>query len=198
MTDYRKLFDLNGKTAVVLGAASGIGKSSAEALANLGAQVLCADRDRERVEATVAGIRAAGGRADAIATDAALPGDVSSLAEAAKAHFSRVDIAVTTPGLNIRKTILDYTEEDLDRVLNLNIKGTVYFFQAFGRIMMDQGAGQSDRLFFGARGHDRAGPRGSTAPPRPRSSSWSRALRRRSAALACASTRSLQALLRRR
>ena len=87
MTDYRKLFDLNGKTAVVLGAASGIGKSSAEALANLGAQVLCADRDRERVEATVAGIRAAGGRADAIATDAALPGDVSKLAEAAKAHF---------------------------------------------------------------------------------------------------------------
>jgi NAD(P)-dependent dehydrogenase (short-subunit alcohol dehydrogenase family) len=39
--------------------------------------------------------------------------------------------------LNIRKTILDYTEEDLDRVLNLNIKGTVYFFQAFGRIMME-------------------------------------------------------------
>jgi NAD(P)-dependent dehydrogenase (short-subunit alcohol dehydrogenase family) len=139
--DYRKLFDLTGKTAVVLGAASGIGKSSAEALANLGAQVLCADRDRERVEATAAGIRAAGGRAEAIATDAALLGDVRSLAEAAKAQFSRIDIAVTTPGLNIRKTILDYTEEDLDRVLNLNIKGTVYFFQAFGRIMMDQGGG---------------------------------------------------------
>ncbi len=141
MIDYRKLFDMDGKTAVVLGAASGIGKSSAEALANLGAQVLCADRDRERVEATVAGIRAAGGRAEAMATDAALPGDVSSLAEAAKAQFPRIDIAVTTPGLNIRKTILDYAEEDLDRVLNLNIKGTVYFFQAFGRIMMEQGGG---------------------------------------------------------
>ena len=48
MVDYRKLFDLTGKTAVVLGAASGIGKSSAEALANLGARVLCADRDRDR------------------------------------------------------------------------------------------------------------------------------------------------------
>ena len=45
MTDYRKLFDLTGKTAVVLGAASGIGKSSAEALAGLGAKVVCADRD---------------------------------------------------------------------------------------------------------------------------------------------------------
>ena len=55
--------------------------------------------------------------------------------------FSRLDIAVTTPGLNIRKTILDYTEEDLDRVLNLNIKGTVWFFQAFGRIMVEQKGG---------------------------------------------------------
>ena len=45
MTDYRKLFDLTGKTAVVLGAASGIGKSSAEALASLGASVLCADME---------------------------------------------------------------------------------------------------------------------------------------------------------
>ena len=46
MTDYRKLFDLTGKTAVVLGAASGIGKSSAEALAGLGANVVCADREQ--------------------------------------------------------------------------------------------------------------------------------------------------------
>jgi NAD(P)-dependent dehydrogenase (short-subunit alcohol dehydrogenase family) len=141
MADYRKLFDLTGKTAVVLGAASGIGKSSAEALAGLGARVVCADRDRDRNEATAAGIRAAGGSAEAMATDAALAGDVAALAAAAKSRFPRLDIAVTTPGLNIRKAILDYTEEDLDRVVTLNIKGTVYFFQAFGRIMAEQGSG---------------------------------------------------------
>jgi len=60
MTDYRKLFDLSGKSAVVLGAASGIGKSSAEALASLGAVVLCADRDADGAEATAAGILKAG------------------------------------------------------------------------------------------------------------------------------------------
>ena len=141
MPDYRKLFDLTGKTAVVLGAASGIGKSSAEALAGLGARVVCADRDRDRNEATAAGIRAAGGWAEAITTDGALASDVAALAAAAKSKFARLDIAVTTPGLNIRKTILDYTEEDLDRVLTLNLKGTVYFFQAFGRLMIEQGAG---------------------------------------------------------
>jgi NAD(P)-dependent dehydrogenase (short-subunit alcohol dehydrogenase family) len=141
MTDYRKLFDLTGKTAVVLGAASGIGKSSAEALAALGASVLCADRSEEGAQATAAAIRERGGMADAAACDAASAADVAALATTAKQKFGRIDIAVTTPGLNIRKTILDYTEEDLDRVINLNIKGTVFFFQAFGRIMVEQRGG---------------------------------------------------------
>ena len=65
----------------------------------------------------------------------------TALATTAMLKFPRLDIAVTTPGLNIRKTILDYTEEDLDRVINLNIKGTVRFFQAFGRIMTKQQGG---------------------------------------------------------
>lgn len=141
MTDYRKLFDLTGKTAVVLGAASGIGKSSAEALASLGANVLCADKAVDGAEATAAGIRANGGAAEAASCDAASASDVAALATKASQNFPRVDIAVTTPGLNIRKTILDYTEEDLDRVINLNIKGTVWFFQSFGRIMTKQNAG---------------------------------------------------------
>ena len=141
MTDYRKLFDLTGKTAVVLGAASGIGKSSAEALAALGASVLCADRSVEGALATASAIRERGGAADAVACDAASAADVAALASAARQKFGRIDIAVTTPGLNIRKTILDYTDDDLDRVINLNIKGTVWFFQAFGRIMVEQKGG---------------------------------------------------------
>ncbi|WP_439409307.1 SDR family NAD(P)-dependent oxidoreductase [Bradyrhizobium sp. DASA03076] len=141
MIDYRKLFDLTGKTAVVLGAASGIGKSSAEAMAGLGARVVCADRALDAAEATAAGIRDRGGWAEAANCDASSAIDVNALAKFVMQKFSRLDIAVTTPGLNIRKTILDYTEEDLDRVLNLNIKGTVWFFQAFGRIMVEQKGG---------------------------------------------------------
>jgi NAD(P)-dependent dehydrogenase (short-subunit alcohol dehydrogenase family) len=141
MTDYRKLFDLTGKTAVVLGAAAGIGKSSAEALASLGARVLCADRTMDGAEATASGIRETGGSAESAACDAANKTDVMALADTAAKLLSRVDIAVTTPGLNIRKTILDYTDEDLDRVLTLNVKGTVWFFQAFGGIMVKQKSG---------------------------------------------------------
>lgn len=141
MTDYRKLFDLTGKTAVVLGAASGIGKSSAEALASLGASVICADKTKEGAEETAAAIRSRGRFAEAESCDAASADDVGGLAKAVMRAFPHLDIAVTTPGLNIRKTILDYTEDDLARVIDLNIKGTIFFFQAFGRIMVEQKGG---------------------------------------------------------
>src|ERR1700758_2795150 len=92
MTDYRKLFDLTGKTAVVLGAASGIGKSSAEALAGLGARVVCADRALDAAEPTAAGIRENGGWAEATACDAASAADVNALAKFVMQKFSRLDI----------------------------------------------------------------------------------------------------------
>lgn len=125
----------------MLGAASGIGKSSAQALASLGAFVMCADRTCEGAEATADAIRAQGGSALSAGCDAADSAAVAALAAKVMEEFPQLDIAVTTPGLNIRKTILDYTEEDLDRVINLNIKGTVWFFQAFGRIMVKQQGG---------------------------------------------------------
>jgi NAD(P)-dependent dehydrogenase (short-subunit alcohol dehydrogenase family) len=135
MTDYRAMFDLSGKVAVVLGAASGIGGASAEALGALGARVICADRDGDAAKATAARI---GGGAEGHRCDAASAADVAALAAAAG---DRVDIAVTTPGLNIRKRILDYTEEDFAAVVDLNLRGTFLFFRAFGRIMVERGSG---------------------------------------------------------
>ena len=140
MTDYRKLFDLSGKVTVVLGAASGIGRASAEALGALGAHVVCADRDRDGVEATAAAI-AATGSAEAHAVDAASGAEVAAFAAAVAAKHPRIDGAVTTPGLNIRKTVLDYADEDFDRVIALNLKGTYHFFRAFGAVMVKQRAG---------------------------------------------------------
>jgi NAD(P)-dependent dehydrogenase (short-subunit alcohol dehydrogenase family) len=139
--DYRKLFDLSGRKALVLGAASGIGKASAEALAALGAAVHCADIDLARTEATAAGIHAAGGKADASRADAASGADVAALVERAKASLGRIDIAVTTPGINIRKIIFDYTEGEFDRIVDLNFKGTFFFFREVGRVMVEQRAG---------------------------------------------------------
>jgi NAD(P)-dependent dehydrogenase (short-subunit alcohol dehydrogenase family) len=137
---YRRLFDLTGKTALVLGAASGIGKASAEALAALGAAVICADKDKDGVEATASDLRARG-PAEAHVVDAGSATDVNALAAAIKNGHSRLDIAVTTPGIHVRKLMCDYTDEEYDRVSNLNLRGTFYFLRAFARIMVAQGGG---------------------------------------------------------
>jgi NAD(P)-dependent dehydrogenase (short-subunit alcohol dehydrogenase family) len=137
---YRTLFDLTGKTAVVLGAASGIGKASAEALAALGADVICADRDRDGVERTAReiGTRV---RAQAHVTDASKRDGIEALASSATAFAPRIDIAVTTPAVHVRKPFLDYTDEEYDRIADLNLKGVFFFLRAFGRVMREQRGG---------------------------------------------------------
>jgi len=90
------MFRLDGKTALVLGAASGIGKASAEALAGLGATVICADKNKEGVETTAADISSRG-RADAHVVDANSAESVNALAAAIETNHKRLDIAVTTP-----------------------------------------------------------------------------------------------------
>ena len=137
---YRASFDLTGKTALVLGAASGIGKASAEALAALGANVICADKDRDGVERTASEI----GRhvkSAAHVTDAGAPDDIQALADSAAKFGARLDIAVTTPAMHIRKPFLDYSDDEYDRIVNLNMRGVFLFLRAFGRIMRTQGGG---------------------------------------------------------
>lgn len=141
MTDYRKLFDLSGRKALVLGAASGIGKASAEALGALGAAVHCADLDLPQAQATAASIRAAGGSAEASRADAADGAEIAALVMRAQAALGRIDVAVTTPGINIRKLLLDYSEAEFDRIVDLNVKGTFFFFREVGRVMVAQKSG---------------------------------------------------------
>jgi NAD(P)-dependent dehydrogenase (short-subunit alcohol dehydrogenase family) len=137
LEDYRRRFDLHGKTALVLGAASGIGKASAEALAALGATVICADRDAAGVAATAATL----GAGEPHVVDAGNSADIERLAAAITASHKRLDVALTTPAVHVRKLMCDYTDDEYDRVADLNLRGTFYFLRAFGRIMRAQGGG---------------------------------------------------------
>ena len=58
-----------------------------------------------------------------------------------KKSGKRLDIAVTTPAIHVRKMLLDYTDEEYDRIVDLNLRGVFFFLRAFGRIMRDQGGG---------------------------------------------------------
>src|ERR1700722_11386811 len=133
----RNLFRLDGKTALVLGAATGIGKASAEELAALGATVMCADRDKVGVEATAADL-APHVRSEAHVLDAGDGDAVTALADKIVADHKALDIAVTTPAIHVRKLMLDYTDAEYDRVADLNLRGTFFFLRAFGRIMVRQ------------------------------------------------------------
>jgi NAD(P)-dependent dehydrogenase (short-subunit alcohol dehydrogenase family) len=137
---YRSLFRLDGKIALVLGAASGIGKATAELLAALGARVICADKSKEGVETTAADL-VAYGHAESHVVDAGDANAVAALAAAIDSKHKRLDIAVSTPAIHVRKLMLDYTDEEYDRVANLNLRGAFFFLRAFGRMMIRQGKG---------------------------------------------------------
>jgi NAD(P)-dependent dehydrogenase (short-subunit alcohol dehydrogenase family) len=137
---YRNRFRLEGKIALILGAASGIGKAAAEALAALGATVICADKDRKGVETTATEI-ASTGRAESHVIDAGDTKAIDALAATIDGKHKRLDVAVSTPAIHVRKLMLDYTDEEYDRVVDLNLRGTFLFLHAFGRIMVRQGSG---------------------------------------------------------
>jgi NAD(P)-dependent dehydrogenase (short-subunit alcohol dehydrogenase family) len=128
------MFRLDGRTALVVGAGSGIGAAVAEGLAAFGAAVICADSRADAARSTATGI---GPSASALELDLT---DRTSV-DAASRDLAAPDILVTTPSVNVRKRIVDYTDDDLDRVVDLNIKGTFRLCRAFGSVMAAAGRG---------------------------------------------------------
>jgi NAD(P)-dependent dehydrogenase (short-subunit alcohol dehydrogenase family) len=135
MFEYGSMFDLTGKTALVVGAGSGIGEASAHGLAAFGAQVVCADVDARAAENTAGEIGS--GRAEAIELDMTDFGSVRAAVDSVGAP----DILVSTPSVNVRKPVLEITDEEFDRVVELNLKGTFRLVRDFGRGMAERGSG---------------------------------------------------------
>src|SRR5262245_24710044 len=133
MANYADLFQLDGRRALVVGAGSGIGAACAAGLVAFGATVVCADIDADAAEAVAAGIHGA----TSTRIDIADPGSVTVAADTVGAP----DVLVTTPSVNVRKRIIDYTDAELDRVVDLNLKGTFRLCRAFGALMADAGRG---------------------------------------------------------
>ena len=131
------MFELGGRTALVAGAASGIGRASAAGLAAFGAEVVCADVDGEGVERTAHEITGGGGHARAIVIDIEDPASV----ERAAAEIGTPDILVTTPSKNVRKPLLEITDDEFDQVVSLNLKGTFRLIRAFAGGMAERGSG---------------------------------------------------------
>src|SRR3954453_5152578 len=136
-------------TALVIGAGSGIGEAIALGCAQQGARVVCADINQETAERVAARASAAGQLAEARPLDIRdVAGVDAAFDEIDRAHG--VDIAICTPSINVRKPILKYTDEELDRVFSVNVKGNFRVLRAAGRVMTRRGKG-SIRLFSSVR-----------------------------------------------
>ncbi len=134
-------FDLTDRVAIVTGAASGIGRASAERMAEAGAIVVCADRDEDGATITAEHITGAGGRADVVPLDVTDREQVEALVHVAVDRHGRLDVMANVAGVMHRSTVLETTEEDLDRLLSINLKGVFFGCQAAGRVMAEQGSG---------------------------------------------------------
>ena len=118
---------LDGKTALVTGAGSGIGQCIAETFARAGAWVLVAELRAEAGEATVQRIREAGGRAEAVAVDVTSEADVA----AAAARYPGVDVLVCNAGIGHVGTLLTTAGADFDRVMAVNVRGVFNTMKAW-------------------------------------------------------------------
>lgn len=135
------MFDLTGKTAFVTGGGSGIGEATAHALASCGAYVHVADLNAEAAAKCVSAINGSGGSATPVELNVADPSAVEVAARALIANNGPIDILVNNAGIGHVGTLLQTDLEDLDRVLDVNVRGVFNVTKAFLPAMIEAGGG---------------------------------------------------------
>jgi NAD(P)-dependent dehydrogenase (short-subunit alcohol dehydrogenase family) len=138
---YSKL-DLKGKSAVVIGGTSGIGRAIALGLAEAGADVTPTSRRADQVEATAREIEALGRRAIRATSDVTDRASLQQVLDAAVKSFGKVDILVNSAGRTKRAPTLDFSEQDWNDILETNLTGILRACQIFGRHMADRRHGR--------------------------------------------------------
>ena len=131
----------DGKIAIVSGASRGIGRGIALALGEAGATVVCAARDLARLDAVVAEITAAGGRAHAHAVDVTSRESIEALIEATVAAHGRIDVLVNNAGITRDTLLLRMKPADWDDVIATNLTSVFISTQAVMKTMLKQRAG---------------------------------------------------------
>jgi NAD(P)-dependent dehydrogenase (short-subunit alcohol dehydrogenase family) len=136
------LFDLKGKSAVVIGGTSGIGLAMALGLADAGADVAASSRRQGQVDEAAAAIEAKGVKALRVASDVGDRASLDGLLEAAVAAFGKVDILINCAGRIKRAPTLDFPEAEWNDIMDTNVTGTLRACQIFGKHMLERGYGR--------------------------------------------------------
>ena len=136
------LFDLSSRVAVVTGASSGIGRTIALALADAGAAVVLVARREAELEQARHEIEGAGGRAVSLPCDLADRHALRACAARASEFFGAPDILVSAAGINVRKPMLEVTEQDWDATLRLNLDAPFFLAQSLAPPMIARSWGR--------------------------------------------------------
>jgi NAD(P)-dependent dehydrogenase (short-subunit alcohol dehydrogenase family) len=138
----RSLFDLTDRVAIISGGGTGIGRAIAEGLAEAGASIVVCARRLQKCEETCheiqekTGVKTLARRCDVSRKD-----EIETLVNDVVNEFGRIDILVNNAGATGNCHVLEITEEEWDRVMNVNLKGCFLFSQAVGRVMANSGGG---------------------------------------------------------
>jgi gluconate 5-dehydrogenase len=137
------IFSLEGKCAVVLGGAGGLGEAIASGLSHFGAKLVVASRNMAALEKVASQINEKTGREVlAMQVDATNEASMGKLVEGVLERFGTVDILVNAMGLNIKREALEYPMEDWDTIFAINVKGTMIACKHFGRVMKEKKQGR--------------------------------------------------------
>ena len=137
-----EIFDLAGKVAMVTGGTRGLGEVCAVALAGAGADVVVCGRDKTGLDRVSKRIRERGRRSEGFSIDVTDKQRVTQTVHEVQDAFGRIDILVNNAGVNHRVPVLEYAEEEWNRVIDTNLKGYFLVAQAVAPLMIDRGYGK--------------------------------------------------------
>lgn len=141
-TILRRLFSLEGKSALVTGSSGGIGSDVAVALAEAGAFVGLSGTNREHLVDTQKRVEEAGGRCALLPADLGTVENCRRLIADAQQTLGRLDILINNAGINRRKPIVEFTEDDYETIMNVNLRSIFFLCQAAHPVMKAQGGGK--------------------------------------------------------
>ena len=131
-------FSLKGKSGIVTGGGSGIGKAIAKGLVQAGAEVVITGRNKERLEKAADEIRPFGGPVIPVQADISKMEEIKALVDQTLKEFGKIDFLFNNAGTNRRVPPEEITEKDWDEVLNTNLKGPFFLAQAVAKVMISQ------------------------------------------------------------
>jgi NAD(P)-dependent dehydrogenase (short-subunit alcohol dehydrogenase family) len=143
MERERRMHDLGGQVAIVIGGSRGIGRAIALGLAENGAHVVVASRSAAAVDSVAAEIAALGGRADGMPMDVSRLEDIERLVGEVRSRFGRIDVLVNNAGINpMFKRPEAVTHEDWDLIMSVNLRGAFLACREVGKVMIAQHGGR--------------------------------------------------------